>query len=519
MAQQYTNMSSKKPNGLPIVEGTMGFLLVVGLFVTVVTTIANLVHFRDVGYPESATLLRVQEFLSTGQLYPDFNRPPYLVTLYGPLYYALLGGVYTIAQMVASDPRTVVRLAIIASFSICVLTTFRIGQRLYPEGSFAFVSLLFAISIAPLSSWTTQIRGDLPALALSLSSFYICLTATTNRRRLVAAICAGLALLVKQTSIAVPCAVLIWHFWRHEFSEGLLWIAVVIGTVFCGYAVACLREPFLLEHFAALGSPFLEFSGALRLIGESLSQPQSVFGLFGVFLVTRQRDSNKLLLGCYWLVSWLAAMVAILQVGGNSNYFWEPLLVSAIGAGPGLVWVVRNVNRGPTFLRVFVALALIYVFFPVLKAQIIQLSVSYGRLKAHDHAQAEWNLLLSRISGHRILSTFPDITIQSRIPEVPDPFLNNLLAQRGKWDFMPILREIRSSNYDLVVVGSELASGGSFHRGVGIWPPAIWQALRRNYVQACVLQNMQVWLPRNNSSNLLNVLSTIDCKITNIESR
>ncbi len=151
MAQQYTNMSSKKPNGLPIVEGTIGFLLVVGLFVTVVTTIANLVHFRDVGYPESATLLRVQEFLSTGQLYPDFNRPPYLVTLYGPLYYALLGGVYSIAQMVASDPRTVVRLAIIASFSICVLTTFRIGQRLYPEGSFAFVSLLFAISIKPAS--------------------------------------------------------------------------------------------------------------------------------------------------------------------------------------------------------------------------------------------------------------------------------------------------------------------------------------------------------------------------------
>jgi len=148
----------------------------------------------------------------------------------------------------------------------------------------------------------------------------------------------------------------------------------------------------------------------------------------------------------------------------------------------------------------------------VLKTEIFQISVSYGWLKTHDQARSQWELFLSRITGLRILSTFPDITIQSRVPQIPDPFLNNVLAQKGKWDFTPILREIRSNKYDLVVVRSDLAAGASFHRGLGIWPLTVWQALKRNYARACVLWNMEIWLPRDNdSSNLLEALSTTGC--------
>jgi hypothetical protein len=501
-----------KLHSLPIVEVTAAYLLMIGVLAMVITTIANLVYFSDAGYPDSATLLQIQAFSSTGQIYPDFDSPPYLVTLYGPLCYVLLGSLYKIAQLLAIDPRNVIRLGMIATLLICALTIFRIGQRLYLERWLAFLSLLFAISIAPLASWTTAIRGDLLALALSLASFHLYLGTLNNRRRLVAAICAGLALLVKQTFIAVPCVILIWHFWRREFLEGFLWITVVLGTVFLGYAAAYIREPFMIRHFAALGSPIFEFPGALQLIGEAFLQPQTVFGVFGVFLAIREDDSRKLLFGCYWFVSWLVAALTVLQIGADRNYFWEPLLVSAIGAGHGLVWFVRNVNRGPVFLKVFTALVLCGVFFPVLKTEIFQISVSYGWLKTHDHARSQWELFLSRITGLRILSTFPDITIQSRVPEIPDPFLNNVLAQKGKWDFTPILREIRSNKYDLVVVRSDLAAGASFHRGLGIWPPTVWQALKRNYARACVFWNMEIWLPRDkDSSNLLEALSTTGC--------
>ena len=122
-----------KLHSLPIVEVTAAYLLMIGVLAMVITTIANLVYFSDTGYPDSATLLQIQEFSSTGQIYPDFDSPPYLVTLYGPLCYVLLGSLYKIAQLLAIDPRTVIRLGMIATLLICALTIFRIGQRLYLE--------------------------------------------------------------------------------------------------------------------------------------------------------------------------------------------------------------------------------------------------------------------------------------------------------------------------------------------------------------------------------------------------
>ncbi len=258
----------------------------------------------------------------------------------------------------------------------------------------------------------------------------------------------------------------------------------------------------------------LEFPGAFGLIGEAFSQPQAVFGFIGLFLAMREHGSHNLLLGSYCLVSWIVALLTICQVGGNSNYFWEPLLVSAVLAGPGFVWFISKLTPAPISLKVSTTIILIYVFFPVLKTQILQTAISYGRLKTHDHANAEWNSFLSKIAGHRLLSTFPDLTIHSRIPEIPDPFLNSVLARRGKWSFAPILREIRAGKYDIVVVSPDLAAGGSLHRGVVIWTPDIWQALRRNYAQVCVLQNMEIWLPSVPSSMVLNSLSIAECKFT-----
>src|SRR5215217_6533640 len=69
-----------------------------GALCTAVGTVQGLANFRDVGYPDSATLLRVAEVVRTGSIYPDPDRPPYLVSIYGPLTYALLAFPYAIAD-------------------------------------------------------------------------------------------------------------------------------------------------------------------------------------------------------------------------------------------------------------------------------------------------------------------------------------------------------------------------------------------------------------------------------------
>jgi len=68
-------------------------------------TILSMTDFRDVGYADSATLYRVGEFIHSGRIYPSVNLPQYLVTLYGPHTYVLLGVPYALAQAVDIDPQ------------------------------------------------------------------------------------------------------------------------------------------------------------------------------------------------------------------------------------------------------------------------------------------------------------------------------------------------------------------------------------------------------------------------------
>src|SRR5262245_29726695 len=55
--------------------GSVVVLLLAGALSTAVGTAVGLVSFRDVGYPDSATLLRVGEFIHSGKIYPDIDRP------------------------------------------------------------------------------------------------------------------------------------------------------------------------------------------------------------------------------------------------------------------------------------------------------------------------------------------------------------------------------------------------------------------------------------------------------------
>src|SRR5437762_1005251 len=69
----------------PLLGGFVVILLIAGALAVLAGTILGLADFRDSGYPDSATLLQVKAFLRSGQIYPAIDRPPYLVTLYGPM--------------------------------------------------------------------------------------------------------------------------------------------------------------------------------------------------------------------------------------------------------------------------------------------------------------------------------------------------------------------------------------------------------------------------------------------------
>ena len=96
-----------------------------------VKTTLSLLSFRDVNYPDSATLLRIEGLIHSGRLYPPLDRPPYLVTLYGPLTYFLLGIPCWIAEAIGVTPAIAVRAGVVMAVATCFFLLFSNSFKLF----------------------------------------------------------------------------------------------------------------------------------------------------------------------------------------------------------------------------------------------------------------------------------------------------------------------------------------------------------------------------------------------------
>ena len=307
----------------PFLLGGLGVLLLLlsGALPIAVGTALGVTNFSDVGYPDSATLLTIREFLKTGHIYSDINQPPYQVSIYGPLFYFLLAIPYALAERLGISPQVSVRIYEIGSLVICLLSIFLISKRLYGSRPTAWLSLLFAVSALPFARWTTQVRPDLPGLGFSLLSICLCLSIETWPFTVGSAILAGCSFLIKPTFVAAPVAVLGWFVFRRQFKSAVLWAAVFALTVIGAYTVTWWREPFLFEHINAVRHPVFEFTQGIGFIFEAGSQPVVPFAAFGGFLAFWRPTHPRFLVLIYCLVAWLVAIASIPQAGVISTIF------------------------------------------------------------------------------------------------------------------------------------------------------------------------------------------------------
>jgi hypothetical protein len=496
-----------------LLGGTVVAFLLAGALCIAVGTVLGLTNFRDVSYPDSATLLRIGEVIRSGHIYPDSDRPPYLVSIYGPLTYVLLAVPYRLAQAAGITPQVLVRLSVVGAVCLCVFLTFMISRRLYSSRSMAWLCALFAVSALPMASWTTQIRGDFLALALSLLSLYWFLLTNERPRTIGTGICAGIALLIKQTFIAVPIAIVGWLLYQRRYKDAFLWSTALALTVLGGYAIEWWREPLMLKHIAALRHPVLGYGQALMILGDAVSQPVGPLAVLGGLSALWKRTPERLLFLIYCVVAWLVASLTIPQVGGNINYFFEPLMASSVLAGPGLFELQRKANRTPVLVTALLFVLILRAFVPMLWGEFDYLRTSYARVADYQARKTKWESFVSTVSGRRLLSTYPDVAVLSTTPEIPDPFLNSVLELRGQWNSGPVVAEINAGVYDLIVIskGEAEAHKNDGYRGIRNWDDGMWRALKSTYGLACVSQGMEIWLPNRVSAKILPGLSGIGC--------
>ena len=482
-------------------------VLLLGALSTGVATVLGLASFRDVAYSDSANLLRVGELVRAGYIYPDFNLPPYYPSPYGPLFYVLLAIPYKLAQAIGVAPQMPVRLALVGILCFCVWLIFSIAKRTYGSRTVAWLCALFVVSAFPVTFWTTLIRCDFPALGFSLLGLYLFLLANGRPRTFAAAIPAGIALLVKQTFVAAPVAMIGWLVFKRRYKEAILWSLSFALTVAGGYALVGWHEPLMMRHIIAMGRPIFEYRQALDFIGEAVSQPVVPFAVIGGLSAVWKSSQEKLLLVIYCVVAWLVAILTIPQAGGAINYFLEPLLASAILAGPGLCELQRKANRTPVIVTAMLFVLLCGWLFPVLREDLVYLRQSYADLRDYAARKRNWESFVSVVSGRRLLSTVPDVAVLSSTPEVPEPIMNFFLERRGQWNSNAVVTEMDASVFDLIVIGPRVD-----YRGLRAWDDAMWGSLKENYQFACVFENMEVWLPHRDTGELASRLSAIGCQ-------
>jgi hypothetical protein len=473
----------------PLLSGLVVAFLLLCAFTTALGTGLGLASYRDAGYPDSSDLLRIREVIQTGHFYPDGDRPPFMVSLYGPLTYLVLGVPYRLAHAAGITPQFLVRLGVFSAVCLCVWLVYLISRRLYGSRAIAWFSVLFALSALPLAQWTTQIRGDFLGLTMSLLSVYWILRKNGPSQTLGAAILAGLAPLFKQTFLAVPVGVFSWLLYRRQYKKAASWAVAVGLTVGIGYAFVLWREPLMLKTTAALGHPVLEYSRALAIFMDALCQPVTPFAAMGALFALQQRAYDRLLLLFYCGAAWLMAILIIPQAGGAINYFWESLFASSVLAGSGLYELQRKANRTPILVKAMLFVLLLWSFVPMLREHFAYLNLCYTNVRHYQTQKARWESLTSIITGKRLLSTLPDVTVLSSSPEIPDPYLNGTLELRGGWNSAPVAAQIDAGVYELIITKNEEANKHQDdYRGVRKWSDSMWGALKRTYAPACVLR-------------------------------
>jgi len=165
----------------------------------------------DAGYGDSYILYDILHFQRTGVIYRDLTLPPYLPAQYSPFMYML----YSLPKGMTANPFSGPRLISLASFVLCVAMTVLLVRALIPVRIAWLWGVLMAGSVESMADWPLQLRGDFPAIFLSLSAMRLLLTRSTPMVML-AGVCAGLAPQFKVTYLASLVAGSLWLVLRRR---------------------------------------------------------------------------------------------------------------------------------------------------------------------------------------------------------------------------------------------------------------------------------------------------------------
>ncbi|HEY8561827.1 MAG TPA: hypothetical protein VIL74_15735 [Pyrinomonadaceae bacterium] len=309
-------------------------------------------------YPFDNGILEAYNWIPSSRLLAGENpygapfSPPYSMSPYGVVFYALIGtGIKIFGYQFWWG-----RLLSVAGFIVCLAAVRKIALRLTKSRPAAWAALLAGLAMFPGQFWIASMRSDLIAVAFAFSAVALAFAIEKNEKtppaRMAGMILlAGAAFFTKQT-ILLPVLIIFLRFFQLDKRRDAGFFALSFATLaVCGT---------LLLNYTSGGNYFWQhFTHAERLPHSWLDALGFFFWLLqlsvfffallfisiylyrrgGLLYATRRVRlpnlwrSPKLLILLYFCLSLGWAFVSAGRVGANVNYYLENSFVAALLCG------------------------------------------------------------------------------------------------------------------------------------------------------------------------------------------
>ena len=477
----------------------------------------------ELGYSEGLVLWQAMHVTSLRVLFHPISESPFVVSMYPPVYPAVVRVVAT----VVGDFQVGARLATAAAFGgllACAAALVVLGVPVrYGRGARWTAAALGCGLVASVES----VRGFMPAarvdgLALCLSGAgLLWFVAGTNRpvAQYGAMACFVVAAFTKQTFVAAPVAclaVLALADWKRAMRLALCYgllgaaILLVLSLQTNGQAVLHLvhyaQGRFSAQRlFESYRAGVLDAWVPLVLAGALIVAPLWRHRS-GHWWLRRLRAASRggrpdrrvaIYLSAYLLVAMVMGM-SVGRMGSGTYYFMEWNTAAGILAA---MWFGRVVcARSPavwTPVRAGLTCGLLLVFgaSEAIAAVNPALRFTHGAqaLDAARLDESQRAVEIMRSSPGAVLADDLTAVVKAGKDVAFEPFMMYQLAQAGLWDDAPFLRKVSAHDYAMLVVESDLASDARI-------PSDIRAAFASNYTLVEWVGKYRFYLPQTDRS-------------------
>lgn len=479
----------------------------------------------DITTPDSVMVQTAIWARQTGIIYRPASVPPFTPAVYGPLYYLALIGLSYFTGATFAPLLLAGRLFTFACFAGLALLLWFWARRLRLPRALAALAPAFLVSQIAFVHWDITTRPDLAAILAAVAAVYAATFTARHPPRLTPAILAGLfaatAILLKQSTLAAPAAIVLWFAARRRWPQLMAFAATAIAV--CAAVLGALllhgervRDLALLQHPYAswstgLGIMMRQFSRftpdalllALALLGlaaawrsagsaaQSPSSPAGATPLSSSRLPASGRprlSSGWSLAILYFLLAWAWGLLTLcLNSGGGGNYLLAGWTATALLAAAGVAALRPVWPATPAAAR---SLLVVWAI----------AATAAGLITWHHRAGLKIAGLapLAAIVAHRrVLTDVPYIGVHSRRPEYLDPYLLRTLELTGRWHSHPLVQQIQHRRFALVLLDIGGGRANTRYRGLTRYDRPTLAALRRFYRPYCVRHTVAVLLPAN----------------------